>query len=121
MRAYEFLFENREPPSKPITIRALHKMKLAAKRHEAAENERRAIMRVMYSDPDSEQEKNDLERQRLELEQLRAEILDTNTETANKSAIALHNNAKQGIKSAQKTKQHLTKLVKSALGRELKP
>lgn len=121
MRAYEFLNENREPPSKPITIRALHKMKLDQQRHLAAEQERHALMAVMYSDPASNQEQIDLERQRLELEQLRAEIAKTKAETKNKSAIALHNSAKQGLKSKQQTQKHVTKLAKSSLGRELKP
>ena len=105
MRAYEFIYEHRTSPTKPITLRTLHQMKLAAKRHEASEKERHAIMSIMYSDPASEQEQIDLERQHLELEQLRAEITKTNTETAAKSATALHNNAKQGIKSAAKQKQ----------------
>ena len=120
MRAYEFL-ENREPPSKPITLRGLHKMKLEQKRHQAAEKERHAIMQVMYSDPASEQEKHDLVKQRLELAQLRADINATNVETASKSAIALHNNAKFGIKSANKQKQKFVNNIKSGLGRELKP
>ncbi len=121
MRAYEFIKENREPPSKPITLRALHQMKLDQKRHQEAEKERRAIMQVMYSDPESEQEQIDLERQRLELDQLRAEIAATKAETKNKSAIALHNNAKSGLKSEKQQQQKLTKQAKSGLGRDLKP
>ena len=120
MRAYEFL-ENREPPSKPITLLNLHQMKLAAKRKQEAEKERRTLMAIMYSDPASEQERNDLERQRLELAQIRAEIAATNAETASKSATLLHKNAKRGIKAADKNQQKLTKLAKKGLGRELKP
>jgi hypothetical protein len=121
MRAYEFINETREPPSKPITLRALHKMKLEQKRHQASEDKRHALMQVMYSDTESEQERNDIERQRLELEQLRAEIAATKADTKNKSAIALQHSAKQGLKSRQQSQQHLTKLAKSGIGRELKP
>ena len=96
-------------------------MKMEQKRHQAAEKERHIIMQVMYSDPESEQEKIDLEKQHFELEQLRAEISATNAETKNKSAIALHHSAKQGIKSKQQTQQHLTNQAKTGLGRELKP
>jgi len=99
-------------------------MKLDKKRHEAAEKERRAIMQVMYSDPASEQEQIDLERQRLELAQLRADIAKTEAETAetaNKFAMVIHKNAKSGIDAAEKNDQKLTKLAKSSLGRELKP
>ncbi len=80
MRAYEFL-ENREPPSKPITLRGLHKMKLEQKRHETADEERHNLMRIMYTEQPSEQEKYDLEKQRLEVEQIRADIMATNVST----------------------------------------
>ncbi len=121
MRAWEFLREDRSPPSYPITIRALHKIKLEQKRHETEEKERHKLMRIMYSDPATEQEKYDLERQHLELEQLRAEILATEIETSSKSAMALHNNAKSGLKAERQNQQKLHKLAKSGLGRELKP
>ncbi|MBC8270003.1 MAG: hypothetical protein H8E36_14760 [Rhodospirillaceae bacterium] len=120
MRAWEFLNEDREPPSKPITIRAIHKMKLAAKRHQASEEKRHALMAIMYADPASEQVNNDLERQRLELEQLRTEIAATKAETKNKSATLLHHSAKRGIKAAEKSQNHVTKLAKSGLGRKFK-
>ena len=120
MRAYEFL-ENREPPSKPITLRGLHKMKLEQKRHQAAEIERHNLMRIMYSQQPSEQEQIDLEKQQLELAQLRADINATNVETAFKSAIALHSSAQSGIDSKTKNQQKFNKTIKSALGRDLKP
>ncbi len=96
-------------------------MKLEQKRHQAAEIERHNLMRIMYSEQPSEQEQIDLEKQRLELEQIRAEILATEVETASKSAMALHANAQSGIDSAEKNHQRITKLAKSSLGRELKP
>ncbi len=120
MRAYEFLLENREPPPKPITLRALHKLKLEQKRHQESEQERRILMQVMYSDPVSEQEQIDLERQRLELEQLRTEITATKAETKNKSAMALHQNARSGIKAERTQRQKVTKMANSGLGRDLK-
>ncbi len=96
-------------------------MKLEQKRHETADEERHNLMRVMYSEQPSEQEQIDLEKQRLELAQLHAEILATEVETASKSAMALHANAKQGLKSKQKNQQQFHKQVKSGLGRDLKP
>jgi hypothetical protein len=121
MRAWEFISESRNPPSKPITLRVLHHMKLEQKRRQATEKERRILMQAMYSDSASEQESIDLERQRLELEQLRAEILSTNVDTTNKSAMVIHTNARSGIKSAEKQKHELRKKLKSGIGRILKP
>ena len=95
-------------------------MKLEQKRHETADEERHNLMRIMYSDPASEQEQIDLEKQRLELTQLRAKILATNAETRNKSAMVIHKNAQSGIDSAEKNQQRITKLAKRGLGRKLK-
>ncbi len=120
MRAYEFLPENQIHPSKPITLKALHHIKLDIKHRKKAEKQRHALMAIMYSDPADHQAQLDLERQRLELEQLRAEIAATKAETKNKSAIVLHTQAKSGIKAAKKQKQKLTKQANSGLGRDLK-
>lgn len=119
MRAHEFL-ENLDPAGKPITLRHLHQMKLRHQRHQAAEEERQALMAIMYADPAEQQAQIDLERERLELEKLRAEIAAIKSDAKNKSATALHNNAKSGIKAAQKTRQQLTKQAKQGLGRGLK-
>ncbi len=63
-------------------------MKLGKKRHAASEQERFALMRIMYSDEDKNFSR---EQHRLELTQLRADIAKTEAETAevaNKSATA---------------------------------
>jgi hypothetical protein len=73
MRAWEIL-ENRNPPSKPITIRALHKMKLEAQAKKKAEQERFALFPLMYGDTDYRREQLELERMTLELQQLRQEL-----------------------------------------------
>lgn len=118
MRAYEFIKEEHQiSSSQPITIRNLHAMKLAAKRAEIAHQERLALMQIMYADPETQQQKFEHEKQRFELEQLRAELDATKSETENKSAIALHHSAKEGLKSKQQSHQHLTRLAKSGLGR----
>ncbi|TFH50822.1 MAG: hypothetical protein E4H01_01370 [Lysobacterales bacterium] len=120
MRAWEFLGEHRSPPSMPITLRALHKLRLDAKRREASEQERQAIMQVMYADPSAEQEQLELERLRLELDQLRAETEATKSETEAKSAIALTKNAKSGLAAMERNQDHITKLAKNGLGRKMK-
>jgi hypothetical protein len=120
MRAWEFLGEHQSPPSMPVTLRALHNLRLDAKRREASERERQAIMRVMYADPSAEQEQLELERLRLELAQLRAEISATEAETAAKSSVALTKNAKSGIAAMEKSRDQITKLAKNGLGRNMK-
>jgi hypothetical protein len=119
MRAWE-LTENSDPPSKPITIRALHKLKIEAKAKAQHDQERMAFMPIMYGDADRRREQLELERLELELAQLRADINATNAETATKSAMVIHKNAKSGIDAAEKNQQHLTKLAKSGVGRSLK-
>ena len=121
MRAWEILDEQVLPPSKPISLRLLHKLKLEAKHKAQQEQERFALFPLMYGNADIRRERRELERLELEMAQLRAEILATQTETASKSAITLHQNAKSGIKSAEKNQAHITKLAKNSLGRELKP
>jgi len=120
MRAYEFLNEDRSPPSKPITLRVLHQMKLAQKRREASERERMVLMPLMYGDADRHREQLELERLELEMMQLQADINATNAETAVKSSMVIHKNAKSGINATEKSQQKLTKLAKSGIGRSLK-
>ena len=119
MRAYEFL-EHSDPPSKPLTLRALNHLKREKNAREESDRQRQAIVSVMYTDPSSQQEQLDLERQLLELEQLKAEIAATNAETAAKSAMVLHTNAKSGIAAMDKNQQKITKLAKNGLGRQKK-
>lgn len=121
MRAWEILDEQALPPTKPISIRLLHKLKLEAKDKARQEQERFAIFSLMYGNADMQRERLELERLELEMAQLRAEIDATKAETNAKSAIALHKNAKQGIKAAQNSQDKITKLAKNSLGRELKP
>ncbi len=47
MRAYEIL-ENRNPPSKPLTLRAIHKLKHDGRAREESENRRLELMPRMY-------------------------------------------------------------------------
>ena len=119
MRAWEIL-QNTRPPQNKITLRGLHKMKHEARRKAREEQERAILMSLMYADNHGRREQLELERMELEMAQLRAEILATNVETASKSAMALNKNAKSGIASAAKRQNHITKLAKLGLGRELK-
>lgn len=120
MRAWEFLGEDRSPPTMPITLRALHKLKLQGKAKEKEDQKRFALFPLMYGNANIRRERLELERMALEMAQLRAEILATNTETAAKSAMTLHKNAKSGISAMAKNQDHITKLAKNSLGRELK-
>ncbi len=52
MRVWEFLGEHRAPPSPPVTLRALHKMKLEAQAKTREEQERYALMPLMYGNAD---------------------------------------------------------------------
>ncbi len=120
MRAWEFLSEHRAPPSPPVTLRALHKMELEAQAKAREEQERYALMPLMYGDPDKRREQLELERLELEMAQLRAEIAAIELETASKSATVIHKNAKSGIAATVIRHDHITKLAKNGLGRKLK-
>ncbi len=100
MRAYEFL-ENRNPPSKPLTLRALHKLKHEGKAREESERERLELLPLIYGNPERRRERIELERLELELEQMKAEIAATEAETAGKSREAVSDMARSGIKATK--------------------
>ena len=116
MRAWEFLGEHRAPPSPPVTLRALHKMKLEAQAKAREEQERYALMPLIYANADRRREQLELERLELEMAQLRAEIVATEA----KSTMVIHQNAKSGIAAMATNRGQITKLAKNGLGRELK-
>ena len=120
MRAWEFLGENRSPPSKPVTLRALNKMKIKAKATARTEQKRLALMPLMYGNAERRREQLELERLRLELEQTKAEIAATQAETEAKSSTALTANAKSGIATMEKSHDQITELAKKGLGRKMK-
>ena len=76
MRAYEFITEDRgrEPE---ITLRSLNRWNHEKKEREASHRQHAALVRIMYNDPDRELKQIELEKARLELEELRAEIAKT--------------------------------------------
>jgi len=120
MRAWEFLGEHRTPPSPPITLRSLNKLKHEMRAREKSDQERFALFPLMYGDTSQHREQLELERMELEMAQLRAEIAATEAETASNSAIILHKNAKSGIAATVIRQDHITKLAKNGLGRKLK-
>ncbi len=120
MRAWEFLREDRSPPSPPVTLRSLNKLKHEMRAREKSERERFALFPLIYGDADRRREMLELERMELEMAQLRAEIAATEAETAAKSAMVIHKSAKSGIAAMEKGRGQITKLAKNGLGRELK-
>lgn len=119
MRAWEIL-ENYNPPSRPITMRHLHTLKNEEKRRLAAEEQRRAIVPIMYNNSQWEREMLELERMRLELRQMTAEIAATEAETATKSHDKISGMALSGIKAENQTEQKITAMAKRGLGRQKK-
>jgi len=117
MRAWEIL-ENRQPPSKPITLRNLHQQKIQNKKHEEELRQRYVLMSLMYGDPDIRRERQEVERLELELELLRKQVR-IEIDSAPYDEIAKM--AKSGIDASQKSDAQLTKLARSGLGRERKP
>ncbi len=113
MRAWEFLGENQSPPSPPITLRSLNKLKHEMRARGKSDQERFALFPLMYGDTSQHREQLELERMELEMAQLRAE-------TAAKSAMAIHKNAKSGIAATVIRQDHITKLAKNGLGRNMK-
>ncbi len=109
MRAWEFLGEHRAPPSPPVTLRSLNKLKHEMRAREKSDQERFALFPLIYGDTDRKREQLELERMELEMAQLRAEIAATEAETAAteaeiaaKSTMALTKNAKSGIDAMEK-------------------
>ena len=119
MRAWEIL-ENKNPPSKTITLRALHKMKLEAQSKARVEQERFALMPLIYGNLDRKREMLELAQLQAEIAATMAETAATEAETSAKSAMALHKNAKSGIDAMEKSQQKITKIAKTGLGRRMK-
>ncbi len=120
MRAWEFLGEDRAPPSPPVTLRSINKLKHEMRAQEKSDQERFALFPLIYGDTGRRREQLELERLELEMAQLRAEIAATEAETASKTAMVIHKNAKSGIAAMAKNRGQDTKLAKNGLGRELK-
>ena len=120
MRAWEIL-ENYDPPSKPLTLRALHKMKHEGKAREESENRRLELMPKMYGNPARRREILELERLELELAQMRAEITATEAEVGLKSREAVSDMARSGIAAAKSMDRKVTDLARDGmLGRRKK-
>ncbi len=116
MRAYEIL-ENRDPPSKPITLRALHKLTHQSKLRSAAQQKHKALYPIMYSNTQWRRERLEIERLELEMIQLKAEIAATEADTAAKSREAVSNMARSGIKAENQSEEKITAMAKRGLGR----
>ncbi len=120
MRAYEFL-ENRNPPSHPLTLRALHKLKHEGKAKEESENQRLELLPKMYGNPARRREMLELERLELEMAQMRAEIAATEAETAATSRDAVSDMARSGIAAGKLMDRKVTALARDGmLGRRKK-
>jgi hypothetical protein len=120
MRAYEIL-ENLDPPSKPVTLRSLHKLKHEMKAREESKNRRLELVAVMYGNPEKHRERLELEQLELSLRQTRAEIAATEAEAAAKSREAVSDMAKSGMKVAKQSDQKVTAMAKHGmLGRRKK-
>lgn len=119
MRAWEFLQERdlREPE---ITLRGLNRRKHKEQRKQAELEQRLPLIRVMYGQPELEQQQLDLERSRLELAKLKAEIevLLSDCEAGKKTAVT--DMAKSGSKSIDKIQQRIEKMARSEMRRRKK-
>jgi len=120
MRAYEIL-ENRNPPSHPLTLRALHKLKHEGKAKAESENQRLELLPKMYGNPARRREELELERLELELAQMKAEIAATVAEVGLKSREAVSDMARAGIVRMELADQKVTDLARDGmLGRRKK-
>ena len=120
MRAYEIL-ENRNPPSHPLTLRALHKLKHEGKAKEESERERLALLPLIYGNLEWRREELELERLELELAQMRAEIAATEAEVGLKSREAVSDMARSGIAGMELADQKVTDMARDGmLGRRKK-
>jgi hypothetical protein len=123
MRAWEILTEHEDnnPPSKPVTLRSLHKLKYEMKAREKSEREQLELLPLMYGNPERRRERLELDRLELENSKTRAEIAATEAETAAKSRDRISDMAKSGIKAEKQSDQKVTALAKHGmLGRRKK-
>lgn len=123
MRAWEFLteYEDNNPPSKPVTLQALNKLKYEMRAREQSERNRLPLLPRMYGNPERRRERLELERLELELAQTRAEIAATEAEPKAKSRDRVSDMAKSGIKAEKQSDQKVTALAKHGmLGRREK-
>lgn len=120
MRAYKIL-ENRNPPSHPLTLRALHKLKHEGRAKEESENRRLELLPKMYGNPARRRECLELERLELELVQMKAEIAATVAEVGLKSREAVSDMARSGIAGMELADQKITDMARDGmLGRKKK-
>ncbi len=120
MRAYEIL-ENLDPPSHPLTLRALHKLKHESKAREESERERLTLLPVIYGNLEWRREELELERLELELAQMRVEFAATEAEVGLKSREAVSAMARSGIAGMELADQKVTDLARDGmLGRRKK-
>lgn len=119
MRAWEFLNinENRQPSSKPITLKALHSEKLALQAKEKEDRERAKLMPLIYGDMDRHRERLEIQRLELELLQLRQELKD---ECDSATYKAIGKMAQAGIDAKETVQKKIAKQARSGLGRSLK-
>ena len=103
MRAYEIITESRRTP---ITLRQLNALKHQANRRRRLDAERAAVIQVMYRDQEHDRAQLEVERQVIELDQLRAELAQTKAETR-----------KLDQEAGLKSQTRISKMARSAMRR----
>jgi hypothetical protein len=106
MRAWEILTEHddRYPPSKPLTLRALHKIKHEQRQREKNEARRRRLLPIMYGQDDQREieiAKRDLDNDRREIaldkREAELDLLNQQIQQSEKSHDHIKNMAKRWI------------------------
>ena len=117
MRAWEFIGEGNQPPSNPITLRSLNKLKIRARQKSAEDQQRFALMPLIYGNSEHIKDQLDIQRQKLEIQQLEMQI---RKEQDSETYDAISAMAKSGIDAADENKKKLAGMAKSGLGRSRK-
>ena len=114
MRAFEFMTE--QGVRRPIqSLRHLNNLKGMAREREASHAKHLELVRLMYANPEIESQKIDLEKSRLELEQLKADIVAANSETKTDAIAAISDLAKSNQSARKKKSEHISSMAKSAM------
>ena len=93
MRAWEFIEESR---SAPMALRQLNSIKQHQREREASFARRRERVAIMYRDIERDLRELEVEKARLELEQLKADIAATQAETHSRMAkVEIENESKE--------------------------
>ena len=119
MRAWEIITEGRKRRHE-ISLRQLNHIKQEDRARAASHARRLPIVRAMYANPEWAQERIELEKVWLDLEQQRAEVAASKAEAHSETQEAIDDMADAGSKAKQQSRAKVGNMAKAAMRRRKK-